>query len=521
MQSQLQQGAGAGEASWEALARSSAVDRASQGEGARGEGSPPTPQGLGELQGQQRQAAPCWSSRLDKLDLPSLTCLDGSLGALGTVGSWDATFAGGGQPRVAAAAVAAAAAQGSPHSFKSVVTVAPVLASPALAGVPAPSTEAPLLLRPTTRSTTGRLKMGSGGAAAAKQSKATKTTTKKINGGGKKKKGSSKLSLAIPKKGGASGKQTRPHPNQYTARPRPKRPEGAAPIACQVVGCPHTDLSSLREYYQRYKVCEAHSKQSVVIFPDGEAQRFCQRCGHFHSLDAFEGSRRSCQAKLEEHNRRRRQPNSPPRPAKSEAAARVHESKRSRSASAEKDWQDAAAAFVTEHHRASPASPLAALRGDDDLSDVDTDMTATNSVETAPDDAPMTPALQMMSAVPVGTPMAPLRTHLALQTRSSPQPQPQPQPHGRPDSAPPDELGPLPLPRLGGMGVSSIDLLGLGEHYIGGSLQTIDGGASEDSSDDSVISFGDEDVAELYQMVANDEANDKHVRLEALSGNTF
>jgi hypothetical protein len=40
-------------------------------------------------------------------------------------------------------------------------------------------------------------------------------------------------------------------------------------------------------------------------------KRFCQRCGRFHTLAAFNGARKSCMAKLDEHNRRRRRGASP------------------------------------------------------------------------------------------------------------------------------------------------------------------------------------------------------------------
>jgi hypothetical protein len=52
----------------------------------------------------------------------------------------------------------------------------------------------------------------------------------------------------------------------------------------------------------------------LQVIKDGRPQRFCQQCSHFHGLDAFDGSRRSCREQLAAHNARRRrraQPNKP------------------------------------------------------------------------------------------------------------------------------------------------------------------------------------------------------------------
>lgn len=45
---------------------------------------------------------------------------------------------------------------------------------------------------------------------------------------------------------------------------------------CQVYGC-HKDLSDSKDYHKRHRVCDAHSKTSVVIV-SGIEQRFCQQC---------------------------------------------------------------------------------------------------------------------------------------------------------------------------------------------------------------------------------------------------
>jgi hypothetical protein len=48
---------------------------------------------------------------------------------------------------------------------------------------------------------------------------------------------------------------------------------------CQVEGC-RMDLSNVKAYYSRHKVCCIHSKSSKVIV-SGLHQRFCQQCSRF------------------------------------------------------------------------------------------------------------------------------------------------------------------------------------------------------------------------------------------------
>lgn len=40
--------------------------------------------------------------------------------------------------------------------------------------------------------------------------------------------------------------------------------------------------------------------------PDGQLQRFCQQCGRFHLLSAFDDNKRSCRERLARHNERRK-----------------------------------------------------------------------------------------------------------------------------------------------------------------------------------------------------------------------
>ncbi|KAG0490346.1 hypothetical protein HPP92_007209 [Vanilla planifolia] len=73
---------------------------------------------------------------------------------------------------------------------------------------------------------------------------------------------------------------------------------------CQAEGC-SADLSHARYYHRRHKVCEFHSKASIVIAA-GLSQRFCQQCSRFHELSEFDQWKRSCRKRLADHNRRRR-----------------------------------------------------------------------------------------------------------------------------------------------------------------------------------------------------------------------
>ncbi|KAF3524394.1 hypothetical protein F2Q69_00047608, partial [Brassica cretica] len=79
-----------------------------------------------------------------------------------------------------------------------------------------------------------------------------------------------------------------------------------SPPLCQVYGC-NMDLSFSKDYHKRHRVCDAHSKSSVVIV-SGVEQRFCQQCSRFHFLSEFDDGKRSCRRRLAGHNERRRKP---------------------------------------------------------------------------------------------------------------------------------------------------------------------------------------------------------------------
>lgn len=64
-------------------------------------------------------------------------------------------------------------------------------------------------------------------------------------------------------------------------------------------------LHNLREYYKRYKICPYHMELNFLVV-EKQNIRFCQQCGRFQLLREFDGEKRSCRKKLEEHNTRRR-----------------------------------------------------------------------------------------------------------------------------------------------------------------------------------------------------------------------
>ncbi|KAL4432422.1 hypothetical protein ABPG77_001721 [Micractinium sp. CCAP 211/92] len=73
---------------------------------------------------------------------------------------------------------------------------------------------------------------------------------------------------------------------------------------CQVDGCT-IEVGGQKDYHSRYKICEFHLKAPVVQ-KEGRPHRFCQQCGKFQPLEDFDGDKRSCRARLEKHNARRR-----------------------------------------------------------------------------------------------------------------------------------------------------------------------------------------------------------------------
>ncbi|EOA22312.1 hypothetical protein CARUB_v10002913mg [Capsella rubella] len=87
--------------------------------------------------------------------------------------------------------------------------------------------------------------------------------------------------------------------------PKKKRVRGGSGVArCQVPGC-EVDISELKGYHRRHRVCLRCANASFVVL-DGDNKRYCQQCGKFHVLSDFDEGKRSCRRKLERHNNRRK-----------------------------------------------------------------------------------------------------------------------------------------------------------------------------------------------------------------------
>uniref|UniRef100_A0ACD5VS03 Uncharacterized protein n=2 Tax=Avena sativa TaxID=4498 RepID=A0ACD5VS03_AVESA len=94
---------------------------------------------------------------------------------------------------------------------------------------------------------------------------------------------------------------------QSSEEERPANATGACSSSapsCQVDGC-HADLSNGRDYHKRHKVCEVHTKSTLVRIKNVE-YRFCQQCSRFHLLQEFDEGKKSCRSRLAKHNGRRR-----------------------------------------------------------------------------------------------------------------------------------------------------------------------------------------------------------------------
>eukprot|EP00884_Botryococcus_braunii_P008203 jgi/Botrbrau1/17384/Bobra.0491s0005.1 len=110
-----------------------------------------------------------------------------------------------------------------------------------------------------------------------------------------------------PEQAGQPALEEQPAPTTMQGRRGPYRRSTLDHMICQVEGC-ERELASLSPYHRRYRICEMHFKLDVFV-RDGRRQRFCQQCGRCHDLNAFEGSKRSCRNRLNQHNARRRKKN--------------------------------------------------------------------------------------------------------------------------------------------------------------------------------------------------------------------
>ncbi|KAJ7944074.1 Squamosa promoter-binding-like protein [Quillaja saponaria] len=60
-------------------------------------------------------------------------------------------------------------------------------------------------------------------------------------------------------------------------------------LCCQVDEC-GVDLQMAKKYHQKHKVCERHTKASVVLVR-GVRRRFCQQCSRFHEISHFDDTK--------------------------------------------------------------------------------------------------------------------------------------------------------------------------------------------------------------------------------------
>lgn len=70
-----------------------------------------------------------------------------------------------------------------------------------------------------------------------------------------------------------------------------------APATCQVEGC-GADLTHLRYFFRKQRICEHHARADVVTDAAGRQLRFCQQCTRLEPLANFTVGRRSCKASL-------------------------------------------------------------------------------------------------------------------------------------------------------------------------------------------------------------------------------
>jgi hypothetical protein len=61
-------------------------------------------------------------------------------------------------------------------------------------------------------------------------------------------------------------------------------------VLAQVEGCERL-LRDEKPYYQRFLVCEEHMR-CLSLDINGQLSRFCQQCGKFEPVEAFDNNKR-------------------------------------------------------------------------------------------------------------------------------------------------------------------------------------------------------------------------------------
>jgi SBP domain len=98
--------------------------------------------------------------------------------------------------------------------------------------------------------------------------------------------------------GGQAGRRVVPTAAAPILQPAlaPPRRGGKKLGGCLVPGC--TTTRELTPYERRAMLCSQHLKAERVLV-DGAFLRFCQKCRRLENLSAFDGTKRSCRARLE------------------------------------------------------------------------------------------------------------------------------------------------------------------------------------------------------------------------------
>ncbi|EFN54653.1 hypothetical protein CHLNCDRAFT_135230 [Chlorella variabilis] len=88
-------------------------------------------------------------------------------------------------------------------------------------------------------------------------------------------------------------------PSALEARPAKAVParKAAGAAVCQVEGC-GVDLTGLRNFFRKQRICELHARADVVTDTAGRQLRFCQQCTRLEPLINFNAGRRSCKTSL-------------------------------------------------------------------------------------------------------------------------------------------------------------------------------------------------------------------------------
>lgn len=120
-----------------------------------------------------------------------------------------------------------------------------------------------------------------------------------------------RVPCTCPEMDALMGESDRGLPQKKRTRTVVRTGKGAAVMTrCQVPGC-GADISELKGYHRRHRVCLNCANAKEVVL-DGVGKRYCQQCGKFHILSDFDEGKRSCRRKLERHNNRRRRKSNDP-----------------------------------------------------------------------------------------------------------------------------------------------------------------------------------------------------------------